>query len=415
LSPKTSPHRLKTTLPTQDSQQQTTKTTNQCCNDSIIDTMASLANLHLNIAPQDNSLFQQLPAIEQLETCLIGTSSASPSSPAAKYMRAVYYLRTLGTEHAVRILCQAIVMKSHSPLIRHEIGYVLGQMQEESACATLEAVLSDSTDNVMVRHECAEALGAIGHQGSLPLLERMALKRSSEKDSNQDDTKQNDGLIDVPTKEDNPNLSSTATQLPNVATKEIIVEELRETCEIARDFCRWKSKGAQGERPQVACACMLSPYNSYDPAPPSPETDNLSTAELGNVLLSCTVPLFERYRAMFALRNRGGEECVIQLGRALVEDTSSALLRHEVAYVLGQMAHPAAIHALAESLRRSAEHSMVRHESAEALGAIEGDEEEMKTCLSLLKEFSSPDVEADSVVRESCEVALDTLDYWSNF
>jgi hypothetical protein len=39
----------------------------------------------------------------------------------------------------------------------------------------------------------------------------------------------------------------------------------------------------------------------------------------------------------------------------------------------------------------------------------------MKTCLSLLKEFSSPDVEADSVVRESCEVALDTLDYWSNF
>ena len=118
---------------------------------------------------------------------------------------------------------------------------------------------------------------------------------------------------------------------------------------------------------------------------------------------------------MFALRNRGSEECVIQLGRALVEDTSSALLRHEVAYVLGQMAHPAAIHALAESLRRSAEHSMVRHESAEALGAIEGDEEDMNTCLSLLKEFSSPDVEADSVVRESCEVALDTLDYWSNF
>ena len=318
-------------------------------------------------------------------------------------MRAVYYLRTLKSDHAVSILCQAILMKSHSPLIRHEIGYVLGQMQEEKACKTLEEVLCDPTDDIMVRHECAEALGAIGQSRSLPLLERMARKRTATGRSSTTESKR-----------EKEELQPLAAETISTAD-EVIVEELRETCEIARDFCRWKVKGEQGDRPQVACACMLSPYNSYDPAPPSPETDMISTVVLGDVLLNTALPLFERYRAMFALRNRGGEECVLQLGRALVKDENSALLRHEVAYVLGQMAHPAAIDALAESLRRVDEHSMVRHESAEALGAIEGDEKEMVLCHSLLKEFSSPDNEADSVVRESCEVALDTLDYWSNF
>jgi deoxyhypusine monooxygenase len=253
-------------------------------------------------------------------------------------------------------------------------------MQDGRACVALEEVLRDKSDDVMVRHECAEALGAIGEERSLPLLQRMSERKF-------EDGSQDDGMP----------------------------EELRETCEIAYDFCKWKSDGENGQRPEVACACMLSPYNSYDPAPPSPETDQYTTTVLGDRLLDVNLPLFSRYQAMFALRNRGGEECVIQLGRALVKDESSALLRHEVAYVLGQMAHPAAIMPLAESLRRSEEHSMVRHESAEALGAIEGDESETKQCKELLREFANPLHEKDEVVRESCEVALDTMDYWNNF
>ena len=51
---------------------------------------------------------------------------------------------------------------------------------------------------------------------------------------------------------------------------------------------------------------------------------------------------------------------------------------------------------------------MVRHEAAEALGAIVGEEEK---CKILLEEFLN---DADDVVRESCEVALDCQDYWSN-
>ena len=73
------------------------------------------------------------------------------------------------------VLCDALQLRRyHSPLLRHEIGYVLGQMQSQRACSALEAVLVDTTDDVMVRHECAEALGAIGAARSVPLLDRLA-------------------------------------------------------------------------------------------------------------------------------------------------------------------------------------------------------------------------------------------------
>lgn len=69
------------------------------------------------------------------------------------------------------------------------------------------------------------------------------------------------------------------------------------------------------------------------------------------------------------------------------------------------MQHPATVPALGVVLADLGEHQMVRHEAAEALGAIGGEEAE-----NLLKTFMEDDVVA---VKESCEVALDTMDYWS--
>lgn len=113
---------------------------------------------------------------------------------------------------------------------------------------------------------------------------------------------------------------------------------------------------------------------------------------------------------MFSLRNRGGEEAVQALGGALLSDDSSALFRHEVAFVLGQMQHPAAIESLAGSLARTGEHGMVRHESAEALGAIEGTDAEWARCEAVLRQYLN---DPDTVVGESCQVALDAADYWA--
>ena len=49
---------------------------------------------------------------------------------------------------------------------------------------------------------------------------------------------------------------------------------------------------------------------------------------------------------------------------------------------------------------------MVRHEAAEALGAIGGEEVEL-----LLSKYADDD---EIVVKESCDVALDAMEYWSS-
>ncbi|CAL8469314.1 g8855 [Coccomyxa elongata] len=85
-----------------------------------------------------------------------------------------------------------------------------------------------------------------------------------------------------------------------------------------------------------------SPYLSVDPAPAAPLST--PTPELRRLLLDEHAPIFKRYTALFALRNKGGREEV-----AALEDSlrgRSALLKHEVAYVLGQVQDSAAIDAL---------------------------------------------------------------------
>jgi deoxyhypusine monooxygenase len=57
----------------------------------------------------------------------------------------------------------------------------------------------------------------------------------------------------------------------------------------------------------------------------------------------------QRYRALFALRNKGGVAAVAVLGEAF--GASSALLKHEVAYVMGQMQHPASAAVLCKVLK----------------------------------------------------------------
>ncbi|XP_075706512.1 deoxyhypusine hydroxylase isoform X2 [Rhinoderma darwinii] len=55
-------------------------------------------------------------------------------------------------------------------LFRHEIGYVLGQMQHEAAVPGLAAALDRLEESPMVRHECAEALGSIAQEDCLIAL-----------------------------------------------------------------------------------------------------------------------------------------------------------------------------------------------------------------------------------------------------
>jgi deoxyhypusine monooxygenase len=131
--------------------------------------------------------------------------------------------------------------------------------------------------------------------------------------------------------------------------------------------------------------------------------------ELGKKLMDPSVPLFKRYRAMFALRDLASPPdlptavpAVLALAKGL--EDPSALFRHEIAFVFGQLSHPASIPALTASLSNTEEASMVRHEAAEALGSL-GDEEGVEeTLLKFLHD-------KEAVVRESVIVALDMAEY----
>lgn len=84
-------------------------------------------------------------------------------------MRAVFSLRNNRSKEAVEVLCTGF--RANSALLRHELAYVLGQMQDSHAVPTLIEVLSDENEHVMVRHEAAEALGAIGDRRAKPVLQ----------------------------------------------------------------------------------------------------------------------------------------------------------------------------------------------------------------------------------------------------
>lgn len=277
----------------------------------------------------------------------IGVQLADQSQPLTNRFRALFTLRNLGGPEAID--CISKCFDDPSALLKHELAYCLGQMQDEYAIPYLIRVLKDKKQEAMVRHEAGEALGAIGSPEVLNVLREYA----------------SDPQIEV-----------------------------AETCQLALQRIEWLNEKSSQESKNLS----TNPYKSIDPAPPSQTED---TETLKNILLDESRPLFERYRAMFSLRNKGDEDSVLALADGL--KCRSALFRHEIAYVLGQMQHEAAIPQLIENLEDLKESAMVRHECAEALGSIAKDQ-----CLTALEKFSK---DQERVVKESCVVALDMYNY----
>lgn len=173
--------------------------------------------------------------------------------------------------------------------------------------------------------------------------------------------------------------------------------EVAETCQLALGRLEWLEKQSKQAEENLS----ENPYHSVDPAPPDAKT---SVTDLRLKLLDENENLFERYRAMFGLRNNGSDEAVLALCEGM--KCSSALFRHEVAYVLGQIQSPLSVSALVENLKDENENNMVRHECAETLGSIGTTE-----CVKVLEVYLK---DKEPVVRESCEVALDITDYENN-
>nr|CAG8490497.1 3963_t:CDS:2 [Entrophospora candida] len=300
-------------------------------------------------APAQNSDSSDVPEIinssvyENLENIL---TNKDGKTPLYKRFRAIFTLRNIADEKSIDILSKAF-FGDDSTLLKHELAYVLGQIKNPYAIPILCKVLTNKNEDPMVRHEAAEALGAIGDLSSMEVLQKYL----------------NDEQVVV-----------------------------RETCELAIEKIKFENSNDNDISNSI--------YKSIDPAPPN--TKIKSASELGKILMDTNLPLFERYKAMFTLRDLGTTESVLELAKGL-EDQSSALFRHEIAFVFGQMQNPASVTALKKALENVNELDMVRHEAAEALGSIATPE-----CLPILKKFKE---DQERVVKESCEVALDMYEY----
>ena len=275
-----------------------------------------------------------------------------------------------------------------SALFRHDVAFALGQRQGPGALPALAKALADAGEHPMVRHEAAEAAGAVGGPAAHALL-----------------------------------VAHAADPAPEVA----------QTCALAlRRVEHYEEAQAGAGGAKAAEEEEVKRYLSVDPAPPAPA--GTPTPALVAALGDRGALLWDRYRALFALRDRGGPEAVAALVAALragrpengsggggeeeegvaVADAATtasaaahppvaetALFKHEVAYVLGQMQEPSSVPALAACLGDGGEHPMVRHEAAEALGAVGG----AVAAAALAAGVGDP----EPIVAHSCEVALDVL------
>lgn len=270
----------------------------------------------------------------------------------AKRFRALFTLRNIINQDSIDAIGK-VLLNDDSNLLKHECAYCMGQMKDPIAIPYLIDALKDTKHHSMVRHESAEALGAIGKQTSD--IHELLKKYSKDEDR--------------------------------------IVSE---TCTLALARLEWYNKNENSNKESTSL------YNAVDPTPSYPNTKPLE--ELRSIYLDESQSLFERYRALFTLRNVGTKEAVAVICEGLFGSPSdSALFKHEVAFVLGQMQSPYSVDALSKKLADCQENEIVRHECAEALGSIG----ESTVISQYLKDDSR-------IVRESCQVALDMAEYFED-
>ena len=280
-----------------------------------------------------------------------GRILADVKNSLAVRFRALFTLRNTPGSQSIEWISK-VLLEDPSPLLKHECAFCLGQMKDPRADEVLKQVLANKQEHCMVRHEAGEALAAIGSLSSLDFLKQYT----------------SDDVIEV-------------AQTCQLGVKKIELENI------------------SGDQERVS----LSIFNSVDPTSASNENDVLI---LERILSDPSQDLFDRYQALFALRNLMTEDAVNALGRCLLSyqnDDNNNLLKHEIAYVFGQLKDEKSVCFLKETLSNMTENEMVRHEAAEALGSIASDE-----ASTILESFKNDPV---SVVKESIEVALDMNEY----
>jgi deoxyhypusine monooxygenase len=316
---------------------------------------------------------KSIDLIENVEE--LGNILGNDSLDIKKRMNALFQLRTVGTFKAIKALENALITEKSSDLIRHEVCYCFGQMIEtEENKKEIEDFLNKEIFadpkkyNPIVLHEAAEALGNIDSDYNIKLLER---------------------FIDY---ED---------------------DIIKETCEISVENLNWMLKTNHGETEGLKKDNLF--YKTNDPAAPfnihNKEKDNKykDIEFIKEILHNEKETIYNRYRALFTLREFNNERAVEILCECFNKELAgkfSPLLKHEISFILGQMCTVAkkALNMLEVVLQDESEDPIVRHETALALGEITKSKD-------LLVKYSKHE---NQLIRESCEIALDFVDYWQD-
>lgn len=323
--------------------------------------MLAIGNNSTALFPSEN----ELVTLERLSDILLDKSQPLPFRFRALFALRNYSEHSLLAPKAARSIASAFAHENGA-LFGHELAYCLGQMRAVTELATLEEIVKDTLRHPMVRHEAAEALGAIGQLKSLETLEKFVQDPCA---------------------------------------------PVRETCAVAIDnICKHHhgpDRVKQGNKGENNTTAVIE-FGSVDPAPGI--YTNWSLEQLGQTLLDHRLSIYDRYKALFSLRNLATDDACQIICKGLIRNQHNstdsydgALFRHEVAYVLGQLQNPVSFSSLARVLADTTEAEMVRHEAAEALGSLATDQ-----CIEVLQQYLA---DPEAVVRESCEVALDMIDY----
>lgn len=81
----------------------------------------------------------------------VGDILHDKSRPLKERFRALFTLRNLGGHDSIDMIAQSF--QDDSALLKHELAYCLGQMQDVYALPVLIDVLKDTKQEAMVRHE----------------------------------------------------------------------------------------------------------------------------------------------------------------------------------------------------------------------------------------------------------------------
>eukprot|EP00922_Rhytidocystis_sp_ex-Travisia-forbesii_P051870 GHVS01077001.1.p1 GENE.GHVS01077001.1~~GHVS01077001.1.p1 ORF type:complete len:376 (-),score=51.11 GHVS01077001.1:1110-2237(-) len=316
--------------------------------------------------------------------------------PITQRMRALFLAKHKGGKEAVEALIGGL--HHDSVLFRHEIAYLLGQLGNTAAEKVLTDLLDDRTQDDMVRHEAAEALAAISSKSSIDLL----LKHSRDEAAPVRETCElalialQSDMLESFTDEQQQRNTGVATEFNGIA-----------------QFVSANSEDSATQEKR-----RVSPYNTVDPVMLTSQNCDAKPTELSSILRDPRAPLCRRYEALFALRNNATEATSRMISDSLIEDRSSALLRHEIAFVLGQLQRISSVPSLATCLANKEEHRMARHEAALALGAVVcGNVTGAPTIPTVVSDMVAQAIaalqnhtsDAETVVRESCVVALDNI------